>query len=60
MQIATEAQFTRTLSALTETTKLLARETAYLPQNQKQDRIEFYSQHIAKLSKMIDAYKGRA
>lgn len=51
----TSEQRKRVLSALTETCRLLGREGGYLPENRKQDRIDFYTAHIAKLEAMLAA-----
>lgn len=51
----TNEQRRRTLTALTETCSLLEREMSYLPHNRKQDRVDFYTAHIAKLERMLAA-----
>lgn len=51
----TSEQIKRTREALTETSILLDRELAYLPQHQKLEMIAFYKNHIIKLNTMIAA-----
>jgi len=51
----TQRERQRTISALDETNRLLAREQAYLPHLQKQDRIAEYERHIAKLVLMLES-----
>lgn len=51
----TQQERRRTIEALDETNRLLAREQAYQPHLQKQDRIAEYERHIAKLVQMLES-----
>lgn len=51
----TTEQRRRTIEALADTNRLLAREQAYLPHLQKPDVIASYERHIVKLVGMLEA-----
>jgi len=53
-QPMTAEQRRRTVQALEETNRLLAKEQRYLPHLQKPDQIAFYERHIAKLTTALE------